>query len=131
MNYYLPHIAITVLDIEKIKKFYTEIGFSIKEELYSKEKKRHFLLLEGYGIEMEVFHFDEQYPNQVIISNLQQVGFQHIAFPADNLEEKKTEILGKGIMLLKDINVSSLGVKNFNLTDPSGFIIEFFEKKNE
>lgn len=46
-------------------------------------------------------------------------------------EEKKTELVDKHISLLKDISVSSLGVKNLNIVDPSGMIIEFFEVKYE
>lgn len=131
MNYYLPHIAITVADISATKVFYTTIGFTVKEDIYAEEKKRHFLLLEGYGLEIEVFHFDDQVTNQNYQANLQIVGLQHIALPVEQLEEKKAQLLEKGINLLKDINVSSLGVKNLTITDPSGIIIEFFEAKHE
>lgn len=127
MNFYLPHVAITVTDIEVTKAFYTNIGFTIKEDIYSDEKKRHFLLLEGYGLEMEVFHFDDQAKGQVYKTDYKIVGPQHIALPVSNLEEKKEDLLQKGITLLEDIRVSSLGVKNLTITDPSGITIEFFE----
>lgn len=131
MNFYLPHVAITVTDIEATKSFYSTIGFLIKENLYSEEKKRHFLLLEGYGLEMEVFYFDDQAKGQIYKTDYKTVGPQHIAFPVSDLEEKKEDLLQKGIILLEDMRVSSLGVKNLNITDPSGITVEFFELKHE
>lgn len=130
-NYHLPHIAITVSNINITKDFYSKLGFLVKEDFYSKEKKRHFLLLEGYGLEIEIFNFDRQISNQRFQANLQIVGFQHIALPVKNLEEKKKELLTRGIDLFKDINISSLKVKNLNIIDPSGIIIEFFELNYE
>src|SRR5258706_6228294 len=101
MNFYLPHVAITVTDIEATKSFYSTIGFSIKEDLYSEEKKRHFLLLEGYGLEMEVFYFDDQVEDQTYKTNYKVVGPQHIALPVSNLDEKKEDLLQKGVTLLE------------------------------
>ncbi|SRR5258706_6552599 len=129
--YLLPHIAITVEDIDATKDFYLKLGFILKEDIYSQEKKRHFLLMEGFGLEIEFFNFDEQEAKQSYLTNLQKVGLQHIALPVINPEDKKAELLSKGLTLLKDINVSSLGVKNLNIVDPSGIIIEFFELKHE
>lgn len=93
MNYYLPHIAITVSDIQQTKEFYTKIGFVVKEDMYSDEKKRHFLLLEGYGLEMEVFNFDSQTPNQTYSTEYHIVGPQHIAFPVKIWEKRKSNCL--------------------------------------
>lgn len=126
--YQLPHIAITINNIQDTKDFYTKLGFLVKEDTYSQEKKRHFLLLEGFGLEMEVFCFDEQLPDQYYEAHVQKVGLQHIAFPVANVEEKKIELLSKGLVLSRDVTVSSLGVKHINIIDPSGIVIEFFEQ---
>ena len=130
LDYYLPHIAFTVTDIQKTKDFYQSLGFITKKYMYSEEKQRYFLLLEGFGLEMEVFHFDDQ-EDKSLIENLKEVGIKHIALPVENLEIKKTEFISKGITIAKDISVSSLGVRHFNITDPSGLSIEFFERKSD
>lgn len=126
-SYKYPHVAITVNNIIESKKFYEKIGFQVAENIYSQEKKRHFLLLQGFGLEIEVFLFDEQAPYQKYTTDIQTVGLQHIALPVSNIDEKKSELLQKEIALFKDITVSSLGVKNLNVVDPTGIIIEFFE----
>lgn len=74
-SYRTPHIALTVDNIDETKNFYTSLGFTIAEDMYSEDKKRHFLLLHGYGLEIEVFHFDNQAKNQRIqAENLEEVG---------------------------------------------------------
>lgn len=126
-NFIYPHIAITVNDIKKTKEFYRAIGFRIKEDIYSQEKKRHFLLLEGYGFEMEVFYFDDQAKGQRSIEDLKKVNIHHFGVPIKNIEKIKKELIKKNIPLYKDIQTSSLGLKYLNIQDPSGFIFEFFE----
>ena len=87
------------------------------------------MLLAGFGLEIEVFCFDEQENSQTVTVDLKTAGLQHFALPVENIEVKKQELIDKGIELIKDISTSSLGVKNLNIKDPSGFVVEFFEKK--
>jgi catechol 2,3-dioxygenase-like lactoylglutathione lyase family enzyme len=122
-----PHVAITIDNVEKTKEFYQKIGFKIKDEIYSKEKGRHFLLLEGYGFEIEIFHFDNQKPQKAPKENYQKVGFLHFALPVPNLEKLRDELTRKGIKLSNNITISSSGLKYLNIIDPSGITIEFFE----
>lgn len=130
-NYQLSHLAITVSEIDKTKIFYQTIGFTVSKDIYSENTKRHFLLLQGYGMEIEVFYFEDQPVDQKIVSNMKLIGLQHMAFPVKNVQDKRVELMRNGVSLLKDINTSSLGVKNLNIVDPSGIIIEFFEMGNE
>lgn len=123
-----PHIAITVNDIQATKDFYSAIGFEVLQDIHSEEKKRHFLLLSGFGLEIEVFRFDDQTENRFAAPDLYIEGLQHFALPVSDLEAKKQDLLAKGVTLIKDISVSSLGTKNLNIADPTGFIIEFFER---
>lgn len=128
-SYQHPHIALTVDDIDATKNFYTSLGFAIAEDMYSEDKKRHFLLLQGFGLEIEVFHFDDQARNQRLqAENLEEVGIKHIALPVENIQGFRDELMGKNIPLIKDTSISSLGVKNINVIDPSGLVIEFFER---
>ncbi|HSX15237.1 MAG TPA: VOC family protein [Candidatus Saccharimonadales bacterium] len=129
-GYVHPHVAVTVSDFEATKSFYASLGFKTLVENFSEEKQRHFMLLEGYGLEMEVFYFTNQPEGQTIAEDdLQRVGIKHVALPVDDVTQLRNSLVGKGIELLKDINVSSLGVSNFNVKDPSGLVLEFFQVK--
>ena len=122
-----PHIAITVNNIQETKSFYKRIGFKIKDEIYSKEKARHFLLLEGYNFEIECFRFDNQKSEKALPEDYKRVGFLHFALPTLNLKKVRDKLVKEGIKFSKDISVSSGGLKYLNIIDPSGVVIEFFE----
>jgi catechol 2,3-dioxygenase-like lactoylglutathione lyase family enzyme len=124
-----PHIAITVDDFEKTKEFYSKIGFTISGEKYTEKKNRYFCLLTGYNFHIEVFHFDTQDKDQRYDNDIEKVQVQHIAFPVDDLEERRDEVLERNINLKKDISLSSSGIKYINIIDPNGFILEFFENE--
>ncbi len=128
-DYTTPHIAITVVDVEETKNFYKAIGFELRQERYSKEKRRTFLLLVGYGIEIEIFCFDVQV-DATFDHQLDAVGFQHVALPVPDLQAQRDFLLSKSILLYKDLAVSSSGINFLNILDPSGLIIEFFEAKS-
>lgn len=129
-KFHKPHISINPNSVEETKDFYQRIGFKIKDEIYSKEKKRHFLLLEGYNFEIEIFHFDDQKPQKAPKEDYQKVGFLHFALPVTDLQKTRDDFVRKGIKLSKDIAISSTGLKYLNIIDPSGITIEFFEASN-
>jgi catechol 2,3-dioxygenase-like lactoylglutathione lyase family enzyme len=121
------HVAITVKNINETKRFYKAIGFKVVDERIAPEKKRHFLLLEGYNFQIEVFHFDNQRDRFAQNENYTRVGFLHFALPCVDLKTMKKNLLKQKLHLATDLRVTSLGVYNFTLIDPSGISIEFFQ----
>lgn len=121
-----PHVAITVSDIEETKMFYENIGFDLIQENISQEKQRHFLLFEGYNFQIEVFYFENQ-DTQKTHEDYMKIGLLHFALPTNHLQQLREKFIQKGISV-GEIRTTSLGVKNFNLIDPSGITIEFFNR---
>jgi catechol 2,3-dioxygenase-like lactoylglutathione lyase family enzyme len=122
-----PHLSITVNNIEETKTFYINIGFTLVDEIISPEKKRHFMLFEGYNFQIEVFHFDNQESQLAKTEDYMTVGFLHFALPTNDLKALKEKFVKQGLQLASDLRVTSLGVYNFTLIDPSGITVEFYQ----
>lgn len=124
----LPHVSITVNNVEKTKEFYKKIGFKLLEEVYEKKKKRFTLMFEGYGLEIEVFHFEEADNSRKETLDFLSPGITHFAVPVKDLEKVRDRFKRKEVKISKDITESSLGVKYMFVEDPCGITVEFFEK---
>ena len=122
----IHHIAIICSDYKISKKFYTEIlGLNIIREVYREERKSYKLDLaigEDYVIELFSFPNPPKRP-----SRPESCGLRHLAFAVENVEEKRAELLQKGLNC-EEIRIDEFTDKKFFFTaDPDDLPLEFYE----
>ena len=122
----IHHIAIICSDYQVSKKFYTEVlGLNIIREIYREARQSYKLDLaigDDYVIELFSFPNPPKRP-----SRPESCGLRHLAFAVENVEEKRTELLQKG-MSCEEIRIDEFTKKKFFfITDPDDLPLEFYE----
>ena len=122
----IHHIAIICSNYEVSKKFYIEVlGLNIIREVYREERQSYKLDLaigEHYVIELFSFPNPPKRP-----SRPESCGLRHLAFSVDNVEEKRNELISKGLNC-EEIRVDEFTDKQFFFTtDPDNLPLEFYE----
>ena len=122
----IHHIAIICSDYEVSKKFYTEIlGLNIIREVYREERQSYKLDLaieEHYIIELFSFPNPPKRP-----SRPESCGLRHLAFSVENVNEKRKELIQKGLNC-EEIRIDEFTGKEFFFTqDPDKLPLEFYE----
>lgn len=122
----IHHIAIICSDYENSKKFYTEVlGLNIIREVYREERRSYKLDLaigDHYVIELFSFPDPPQRP-----SRPEACGLRHLAFSVENVENKRQELMSKGL-ICEEIRVDEYTGKEFFFTqDPDLLPLEFYE----
>lgn len=122
----IHHIAIICSDYEVSKKFYTDVlGLNIIREVYREARQSYKLDLaigEHYVIELFSFPNPPERP-----SKPEGCGLRHLAFSVDNVEEKRNELIEKGLDC-EDIRIDEFTDKKFFFTtDPDNLPLEFYE----
>ena len=122
----IHHIAIICSDYQVSKKFYTEIlGLNIIREIYREERQSYKLdlaIADDYVIELFSFPNPPKRP-----SRPESCGLRHLAFAVENVEEKRTELLQKGIDC-EEIRIDEFTNKKFFfIADPDDLPLEFYE----
>lgn len=122
----IHHIAIICSDYQVSKRFYTEIlGLNIIREIYREERQSYKLDLaigDDYVIELFSFPNPPKRP-----SRPESCGLRHLAFSVENVEEKRTELLQKGIDC-EEIRLDEFTDKKFFfIADPDDLPLEFYE----
>ena len=122
----IHHIAIICSDYKISKNFYTEIlGLNIIREVYREERKSYKLDLaigDDYVIELFSFPNPPKRP-----SRPESCGLRHLAFAVENVEEKRAELLQKGIDC-EEIRIDEFTEKKFFfIADPDDLPLEFYE----
>ena len=122
----IHHIAIICSDYPVSKKFYTEIlGLKVLREVYREERDSYKLDLgigDHYVIELFSFPNPPARP-----SRPESCGLRHLAFSVENIEEKRNELTGKGL-ICEDIRIDEFtDRKFFFIQDPDDLPLEFYE----
>ena len=122
----IHHIAIICSNYEVSKKFYTEVlGLNIIREVYREERQSYKLdLAIGEHYVIELFSF----PNPPVRpSRPESCGLRHLAFSTENIEEKRNELILKGLDC-EVIRIDEFTDKQFFFTsDPDNLPLEFYE----
>ena len=122
----IHHIAIICSNYEVSKKFYTEVlGLNILREVYREERQSYKLdLANGEHYVIELFSFPNP-PTRP--SRPESCGLRHLAFSIDNVEEKRNELISKGLEC-EEIRIDEFTDKQFFFTtDPDDLPLEFYE----
>lgn len=122
----IHHIAIICSNYEVSKKFYTEVlGLNIIREVYREERQSYKLDLaigDHYIIELFSFPNPPKRP-----SRPESCGLRHLAFSVDDVEEKRSELVQKGLDC-EEIRIDEFTDKKFFFTtDPDNLPLEFYE----
>ena len=122
----IHHIAIICSNYQVSKKFYTEVlELNIIREVYREERQSYKLDLaigEHYVIELFSFPNPPTRP-----SRPESCGLRHLAFSIDNVEEKRNELISKGLEC-EEIRIDEFTDKQFFFTtDPDDLPLEFYE----
>jgi glyoxylase I family protein len=124
---HVHHIAIICKNYEASKNFYTKIlGFTIKQEVYRKERDSYKLDLSLNGkYVIELFSF----PNTPARpSRPEAAGLRHIAFEVDDIDATVTE-LQKNNVAAEPVRVDEFTNKKFTfIADPDDLPVEFYER---
>ena len=122
----IHHIAIICSNYEVSKKFYTEVlELNIIREVYREERQSYKLdLAIGEHYVIELFSF----PNPPArLSRPESCGLRHLAFSVENVEEKRNELISKGLNC-EEIRIDEFTDKKFFFTsDPDDLPLEFYE----
>ncbi|HAP96750.1 SMU1112c/YaeR family gloxylase I-like metalloprotein [Epilithonimonas hominis] len=122
----IHHIAIICSNYEVSKKFYTEVlELNIIREVYREERQSYKLdLAIGEHYVIELFSF----PNPPArLSRPESCGLRHLAFSVENVEEKRNELISKGLEC-EEIRIDEFTDKKFFFTtDPDNLPLEFYE----
>ena len=122
----IHHIAIICSDYQVSKNFYTEVlGLNIIREIYREERQSYKLDLaidDDYVIELFSFPNPPKRP-----SRPESCGLRHLAFAVENVEEKRAELLQKGIDC-EEVRIDEFTDKKFFfIADPDDLPLEFYE----
>lgn len=123
---HIHHIALICSDYEVSKKFYTEVlGLNIIREVYREERQSYKLdLAIGEHYVIELFSFPNP-PKRA--SRPESCGLRHLAFSVENVNEKRLELIKKGLNC-EEIRSDEFTGKDFFFTqDPDGLPLEFYE----
>ncbi|GGG50439.1 SMU1112c/YaeR family gloxylase I-like metalloprotein [Epilithonimonas arachidiradicis] len=122
----IHHIAIICSDYAVSKKFYTEVlGLSIIREVYREERQSYKLdLAIGDHYVIELFSFPNP-PKR--LSRPESCGLRHLAFSVESVEDKRNELIKKGLDC-EEIRTDEFTDKKFFFTsDPDDLPLEFYE----
>lgn len=122
----IHHIVIICSNYEVSKKFYTEVlGLNIIREVYREARQSYKLDLaigEHYVIELFSFPNPPERP-----SRPEACGLRHLAFAVENVEEKRNELIQKGL-ICEEIRIDEFTDRKFFFTqDPDKLPLEFYE----
>ncbi|SIQ62232.1 glyoxylase I family protein [Chryseobacterium sp. RU37D] len=122
----IHHIAIIGSNYEVSKKFYTEVlGLNIIREVYREERESYKLDLaigDHYVIELFSFPNPPERP-----SRPEACGLRHLAFSVENINEKREELILKGLNCEEIRTDEFTGKEFFFIQDPDQLPLEFYE----
>lgn len=121
----IHHIAIIVSDYKKAKEFYVKkLGFKVIRENYREDRADYKVDLQMGGCELEMTAIPNA-PERP--SYPEALGFRHLAFRVDDIEETVKELNEKGIET-EPIRVDVFtGERMTFFKDPDGLPIELHE----
>jgi glyoxylase I family protein len=123
------HTAISVKSLIESQKFYEEVfDFKFKVKGERPELGVKFVMLENnQEVVIELFKHNNPKPIKEDLMDFQQMGFKHIAFIVDNIEEVMRKASKFGVRIYwapkKGITIKRLAF----ISDPNGIPIELAE----
>lgn len=123
----MSHIAFNCVDKRKQETFYTEMFGFRRVCVFNTEQEGEFVLLRLGDMRIELFQAPESASG--LRGEKQRVGFWHLAFEVENLEEMIAKLNAGGIETGEIEDCSSLaeGLRVCFFKDPEGNELEIME----
>lgn len=120
------HIALSVKNIEVSTTFYKEnFGFSEVERFERPDLGGRAVFLSLGTAHLEIWQFDNQKINQDDFSDLNTLGYKHIAMQVSDLESIYTKFKNNGLQISEPVRGAVS--KYCFVKDPDGLPIELYE----
>ena len=138
----VDHINVVVSDLERAEKFFVALGFCRKDAatlqgewisrvvgLKEVEACYVALALPGGGTNLELIQYSSPgYKGQEGVSDPNRLGFRHLAFEVENIEEVAAGLKERGVECLSEIEVfPKTGKKLVYFIGPDGILLELAE----
>ena len=122
---YVDHVAITVKDMTRSIKFYTEkLGFTITRSSETTSMKTVFV---GRGqVQLELFALKQGSAKPVPELQQDEIGIKHIAFNVTDLDTLIKEFKEKGIVFISEIRQAGTR-RHIFFKDPDGITLQLLE----
>lgn len=122
---YVDHVAITVKDMTRSTKFYTEkLGFTITRSSETPSMKTVFV---GRGqVQLELFALKQGSAKPVPELQQDEIGIKHIAFNVTDLDTLIKEFTEKGIVFISEIRQAGTR-RHIFFKDPDGITLQLLE----
>lgn len=140
----VAHIGITVDDLDRSVKFYTEnFGFAylrgahFTEPFFIKNQSLYrldprttqchtaVLVSPGHGVQLELFRFSDHLPAKRVSWN--RAGITHFALTTDDVPAMAEQMRANGVECCMDVGVRPDGGRWLFVRDPDGNLIEVME----
>jgi|SRR3989344_2681894 len=143
----IDHINIVVADLEAAKQYFIRLGLVVGAErelsgdwidktVGLKDVRARFASLQIPGAEtvVELLSYDNPVgKTDLLIGNANQIGFRHIAFCVDNIDEWYGKLVDLGVECYSEVQEvpNYRGKKIVYFKGPEGIILELAEYPNE
>ncbi|KKR33475.1 MAG: Glyoxylase I family protein [Candidatus Gottesmanbacteria bacterium GW2011_GWC2_39_8] len=127
---FLSHTAVSVKSLEKTRKFYEDVfGLEFKAEGAHPEMDIKFVFLKDprNGQMLEIFEHIKPINENKNPMDFQKVGYIHIGFIVDNIEETLKLALEKGAKIISPAKEGVTVKKYAFISDPNGLPVELTE----
>jgi catechol 2,3-dioxygenase-like lactoylglutathione lyase family enzyme len=116
----VAHMAFYVSDLAKAREFWIDLlGY---EEVFNLKKKNSNEVRIAF-IKISDFQYIELFAEEPRDGER----LNHISFATDNAEAMRDYLFAKGVKVPAKVAVGQIGNKNYNITDPSGNLVEIVE----
>lgn len=117
----LHHIAILCSRRDVSLRFYETLGFALKESHVRPERNDEIIMMDGYGITLELFISSNHPPR---LTNPEAYGLRHLALKTVDIEEAVHRLEQAGYEAESIRRDSFTGEKMTFVKDPDGLPIE-------
>jgi glyoxylase I family protein len=125
----IHHIAISVKNLEKSEKFYTEnFGFREIERFTKQGWDGEAVVLQLEDTRLEIFGFNDFIENKADFKDLRTTGINHFGIQVESVQEKYRAFKNKGIDIDEPVAGKTCAWFCF-LRDPDGISVELYEAK--
>lgn len=141
----IDHISIVVSNVTEATEFFASLGFSVQDESILEgewissivgldDVKALYvrLSLPGAATYLELMEYCSP-PSQrdTGISKANQMGFRHIAFEVDNIDEIVEKLQAQGIQFQSRVQDNNAGKQLIYFLGPDGVILELAQYKTD
>ena len=135
----IDHINIVVSDLEKVKEFFVSCGFTVEHEgnleggwisdivgLKDVRARYSKLALPGLATKLElVTYISPSSEHDPIVSKANQLGFRHLAFEVEDIDDVVATLTGRGIEFMSQVHTYEPTQKRLvYFYGPEGILLE-------